>query len=185
MRSRVKYRVVSGLDGLQANGASLNFRPGGTNYMDTADLNMFHGRSVGGTESPWQAIINKKFKDEDAGGNSRGKYPFFSSRDVPVPAGPSFSFTSSSDIVLEIRPAEAADSSPPIQRITFSFAGSICVPETFTRPCLPDANAASVLEQALETTITLLSDTTRSSLSLTSRGWARGRSWTHLGLFLV
>lgn len=138
MRSNVKYKVVSGLDRLQANGASLNFKPGGTNYMDRSDLSLFHGRSVGGTESPWQAIIGKPFKDEDAGKDQRNRYPFFSALDVPV-AGDSFAFASSSDIVLEVR---ATDTNALIQTLTFSFPpGQFAVPREVFGPLPPDQNS--------------------------------------------
>lgn len=121
MRPNVKYKVVSGLDGLTADGKSLNFRAGGTNYLDAYDLELFHGRSVGGTESPWQAIVGKPFDDADAGKDQRKKYPFFSSHDVEIEGPTSFSFGSSSDIVLEIRAVDSPDSSSPIQSFTFSF----------------------------------------------------------------
>lgn len=130
MRSNVKYKVVSGLDGLQANGKSLNFKSdatkgNGTNYMDLADLNMFHGRSVGGTESPWQAIRYKPFADADAGGDARGKYPFFSEKDVDTTGTPAtgFTFKSTAEIVVEIRTADSGPGTPGdlVQTVRFKF----------------------------------------------------------------
>ena len=141
MRARVKYKVVSGLDGLSVNGASLNFKAGGTNYMDTTDLSLFHGRSVGGTESPWQAIVNKPFKNEDAGGNQRGKYPFFSFQDVDVPTSP-FELTSNSEIVVEVRAVDSADTTPPIQTLRFSFpSAKLPAPRDVVGPLPPDPNS--------------------------------------------
>lgn len=130
MRSNVKYKVISGLDKLEANGKSLNFKLGGTNYMDVSDLSLFHGRSVGGTESPWQAIRNKNFTDGDQGGDARKKYPFFSQTDVDVTGSPAtgFVFKSTSEIVLEIRTADP-DTDQLIQTMRFKFPdGTFKVP---------------------------------------------------------
>jgi len=129
MRANVKYKIT-GLENLRANDKTLNFKPGGTNYMDLADLNMFHGRSVGGTESPWQAIRNKPFADADAGGDARNKYPFFSEKDVDV-TGTGFSFKSTSEIVVEIRTADSGPgtSGDLVQTFRFKFPdGTFKVP---------------------------------------------------------
>ena len=125
MRSQLKYEVTQGLDGFKANGESMNFKPGGTNYIDMADLLMFHGRGVGGTESPWMAIRYKPFNDTDAGGAADNKYPFFSFKDVDV-KGTDFAFTSDNEIIVKIR---TADTDQVIQTVHFSFPkGQFAVP---------------------------------------------------------
>jgi uncharacterized protein (TIGR02600 family) len=131
MRAGVKYKVVKGLEGLRANGKSLNFRydpsaGNGTNYIERADLDFFHGRSVGGTESPFPALWNKPFADGDAGGDARNIYPFFSAQDVDV-SGTGFTFTSTSEIVLEIR---TVDGDELVQTLRFKFPdGKFKVPD--------------------------------------------------------
>ena len=132
MRSELKYKVTQGLDSFKANGKSLNFnydakKGNGTNFIDMADLLMFHGRGVGGTESPWMAIRNKPFDDKDAGGDADKKYPFFSSKDVDV-SGTDFAFTTDKDkeVVVEIR---TADTDQVVQTVHFSFPpGQFSVP---------------------------------------------------------
>ncbi|MEA3211552.1 MAG: hypothetical protein QOE70_4609 [Chthoniobacter sp.] len=129
MRSNLKYKV-SGLQGFQAQGKNLNFKfdgvkGNGTNYIDITDLSLFHGRSVGGTESPWQAIRGKAFNDADAGGDLSGRYPFFSEKDVDV-TGADFSFISTSDVVVEIW---TRDTNQLVQTVRFSFpSGQFKVP---------------------------------------------------------
>ena len=139
MRSNVKYKVRSGLDGLQVNGKSLNFKAlggtNGTNYMDTSDLSLFHCRSVGGTESPSQAIVGKQLSDgppSEAGGDAHDKYPFFSSSDVDTgdPAQ-GFKLHSTAEIVVEIRTADTGPGTPGtlIQTLHFNFPdGTFRVP---------------------------------------------------------
>lgn len=117
MRNNMKYKVVSGLDGLKANGKSLNFKPGGTNYIERSDLWQFHGRGVGGTESAWQGLKNKPFNDADAGRDARGTYPFFSAQDVEI-SGTEFDFTADKEILVEIR---EANSDALVQTFHFSF----------------------------------------------------------------
>ncbi|RYD76227.1 MAG: Verru_Chthon cassette protein A, partial [Verrucomicrobiaceae bacterium] len=61
MRSNLKY-TVKGLDKLQVKvgdggWVSMGFRPTGTNFMDRSDLDTYHGRSLGGTEGPSQALV--------------------------------------------------------------------------------------------------------------------------------
>ena len=125
MRSKLKYKVTQGLDGFKANGNSLSFKPGGTNFIDMTDLAMFHGRGVGGTESPWMAMRYKPFNDADAGGDADNKYPFFSFQDVAV-SGTDFAFASDKEIVVEIR---AADTDQVVQTVHFSFPkGQFSVP---------------------------------------------------------
>ena len=129
MRSNVKYKVTkgalgTGLADFQANGKTLSFKydatkGNGTNYMDTSDLNLYHGRSVGGTESPWQAIKDKPFSDgngttvpSDAGGDASGKYPFFSSQDVDVPAAATDFTFKGAPLDVEIRTADGGNKGP-------------------------------------------------------------------------
>lgn len=121
MRSSLKY-TVTGLDGMSANGKSLNFRATGTNYIDMADLDQFHGRSVGGTESPWTTMRGKPFDYADAGGNTSGKYPFFSAAQVDVSGATQFAFSSSKEVVVEIR---TRDTNYLIQTVHLQFPPGI------------------------------------------------------------
>ncbi len=134
MRSGLKYKVMRGLDGLQVKGSDgkdkdLKFRAGGTNYMDTSDLSLFHGRSVGGTESPWQAIQGKPFANSDAGGDAPNKYPFFSFEDVDVTGLTELALTAKQnipEIVVEVR---TRDGDQLIQTLNFAFPpGNFKVP---------------------------------------------------------
>lgn len=92
MRCNLKYSVT-GLDAIhvQYEGDTvwrpLEFAAGGTNYMERADLNTFHGRSVGGTEGPGQAFLKAdgSKKDMVAGANNRNQYPFVTRAQVPFP----------------------------------------------------------------------------------------------------
>lgn len=85
MRSGLKY-TVRNLEKLEVkfgpNGAwtPLGFRKDATNGMDTADLDTFHGRSVGGTEGPFQAVKGKE-----------GNYAFLTPLDIDSPTD-DFSF---------------------------------------------------------------------------------------------
>ena len=130
MRSKLKYKVTQGLDSFKANGKSLNFKSGGTNFIDIPDLAMFHGRGVGGTESPWMAIRYKPFDNADAGGDADNKYPFFSSLDVDV-TGTDFAFTSDKEIIVKILTADTdpTHKDQEIQTLHFSFPpGQFSVP---------------------------------------------------------
>ena len=128
MRCNMKYTVTQGLDSFQVQGKPLSFKAGGTNYMDVSDLSLYHGRSVGGTESPWQAIRSKPFNDADAGGDAHGKYPFFSNQDADVSGLTDFAFTAGKEVIVEVRTADSG-SDQLVQTFHFKFPpGQFAVP---------------------------------------------------------
>ena len=137
VRGNVKFKVTQGLDALQANGVSLNFKPGGTNYTDANEIDTFGGRGLGGTDTPYVLMVYtdptgalgtqvKSFNDADAGGDAHYKFPFFSAEDVAVDGtNPSFSFNGG-QIVVEIR---ASDTNELVQTLNFNFpSGNFKVP---------------------------------------------------------
>jgi len=154
MRSNLSY-TVSGLEKLQVqfNGGqwtSLGFvasgganGTNGTNYMDWADLDSYHGRSLGGTEGPIQAFLyhagavgavtgTETVKSFMPGSNSHTQYPFCTTPATPVsiPANAtSFGFRSSSgsdEVVIQIK---STDTNQLIQTLHMQFpTGTFKVP---------------------------------------------------------
>ncbi len=127
MRSDLKY-TVRGLDKLQVrfadgNWTPLGFRPTGTNFMDRADLDTYHGRSLGGTEGPAQALLQSGggIKNLTPGAAMRNHYPFVS-LDLPFDSkgAPNFSFRTVDDaeIIVDVH---AADNNAHIQTIHLKF----------------------------------------------------------------
>ena len=128
-RKHTKYRVT-GLQHLQVDAGdgwrSLNFRPDGTNFLRRSDLATFHGRDIGGTEGPNQALLdepgsNKSFADSAAGSHAPGDYPFFTPVDFEIPASNEGTFRFSAQgqpVIVEVR---AADTDELIQTIHLEF----------------------------------------------------------------
>ena len=139
MRCNLKYRV-KGLQNLEVKVNGIDWKPlgfklegdsNGTNFMDTMDLDTFHGRSVGGSEGPTQAMVGKPFADIDAGKSARKKYPFFTPQDVAIPANrKTFEFRAKpneSEVVVEIL---KADSTEVVQTINLFYPeGEFSVPK--------------------------------------------------------
>ncbi len=118
VRNWMRY-TVTGLDNLEVRFGpdgqwmNLGFKPTGTNSMEASDLNSYHGRSVGGTESPYQAFAGKQLNS--AGGNAANNYPFFGT-EITLPAVPAggtpfqtfaFRMVTGSEVKIEIRPKDA------------------------------------------------------------------------------
>ena len=153
MESNLKYKITGGLDQLQwadpTTGVwqSMNFQPGGTDYIDVNDDRVGGGRGTGGNPSPAQSLaygngggLTKVFNDAlGAGqdvppqaGNPYSStyplyYPWYSSSDITLPSYPtqvaglnSFLFRSvpGTTIDLEIR---SVDTNALIQTLHFSF----------------------------------------------------------------
>lgn len=145
MRSSLRY-TVKGLEQLTASGKNLNFKvnggSNGTNFVDMADLDQFHGRGVGGTESPWTMMKGKPFLAADAGGSTSGKYPFFSSQDVDVSGLTQFALNGNAqDITVEI--TQRDNPSYVIQTVHLRFPpGVFKVPAAAETPSSPPPPAA-------------------------------------------
>lgn len=126
MHNNMKYTVL-GLDKLEVkfgqagNWVPLGFRPTGTNYMDGTDIQTFHGRSIGGTEGPFQAFVGGGKGLNSAGGNSPGNYPFFIPTPLAVPAGAQtfgLRMSAEAEVVVEIR---TADTNQLVQTVRLNF----------------------------------------------------------------
>lgn len=135
LRSGLKY-TVRGLDKLQVRAKgeeawrALGFPAGGTNFIENSDVQTFHGRSVGGTEGPAQALTRSwtvKKKLENFGQAVKGSYPFYTETDVAIPVrAEAFELQSTAtdpedDITVEILDANPAAATTPIQTIHLSF----------------------------------------------------------------
>ena len=138
IRNNLRYKV-NGLDQLSVQfpgdqPQSLNFKPGGANYIDISEIALTHGRAIGGSEMPNLALagktmtdcyfdINTEVSSPEAGGDAHGKYPFFSAKDVAVPPQqPLFDFLGNpnKDITIEI--SDAGDkTAAPIQILHLRF----------------------------------------------------------------
>ena len=135
-RNGVKYRVT-GLDKFKvdfgAGEESLRLPADGTNFIETSDLNSWHGRSVGGAEGINQSLAGKSYEDADSGAAVRGKYPFYSAADIEIPdsanAQGHFDFKGGAgEVVVEVR---AADTDELIQTIRLEFPDAkLKIPQT-------------------------------------------------------
>ncbi len=131
MRSGMKY-TVTGMEKLQVTiGSSqvgLNLPAGGTNRMTRADMAVWGGRDVGGSESAQQAVMkgtSGDWPDSVAGKDSKstGYYPFFSISDVAVPTGQTgFTISTGADVTVKIESDEdAGGASTLVQTIHLKF----------------------------------------------------------------
>jgi uncharacterized protein (TIGR02600 family) len=122
-RSATKY-VVTGLQNLKVGNTPLNFPASATNYLNTSDLGIWHGRDVCGTEHVLEGILGKAITS----------YPFLSA-EIPVPSGPTFAFPSEVEVKVAIWPDEnAGPSANAIQTITLRFPAG-----TFKNPAYTTA----------------------------------------------
>jgi uncharacterized protein (TIGR02600 family) len=158
MASKLKY-TVTGLENLTVGfgAAPTTFLPlgfaknaggtNGTNYIDTTDVQTNGGRSLGGTDGIAQGLTGAP--DGQSNWSSAGKllatpagttnfnYPFFTATELtfPPPTEKRF-FLGAATIRVEIRPAEAADTSAPIQTLSFEFpkpANGFAIPGVVTK----------------------------------------------------
>ncbi len=141
MRSNLSYSV-NGLEKLLVKFTTGNLTPlgfvanngsNGTNFMDFADLDTYHGRSLGGTEGPAQAFLySGGAKPYVPGAAAHNQYPFVTppASPVPIPANSTtFQFQSSNpndEVVIKI---QTADTNQLIQTVHLKFPnGTFKVP---------------------------------------------------------